>query len=177
MDVVVDYADVLHEGIHTRGPDEAVPLRLQLLGERFGLRRRRGEARERLRCTLAGGLVGLGERAKPRRRCCRVEKCAVAGDHNDVRIADSVGSREVNCDVPTQSMNFSQLASPTSERIIELDNIDFGVHVRCCDMGVRCLADSRRGHGCRDTPVSCGAVPAAWFPPDSSGLTHADIGI
>src|SRR2546423_1530565 len=41
-DVVVDHADVLHEGVHARGPDEAVPLRLQLLGERLRLRGRRG---------------------------------------------------------------------------------------------------------------------------------------
>jgi hypothetical protein len=36
MDVVVDHTDVLHERVHTRGPNEAVPLRLQLLRERFG---------------------------------------------------------------------------------------------------------------------------------------------
>src|SRR5712692_2822220 len=30
MDVVVDHADVLHERVHTGGPDEAVPLRFQL---------------------------------------------------------------------------------------------------------------------------------------------------
>src|SRR5262245_14212242 len=33
VDVVVDYADVLHERVHTRGPDEAVRLRLQLFRE------------------------------------------------------------------------------------------------------------------------------------------------
>src|ERR1700730_17887017 len=67
MDVVVDHADVLHEGVHTRGPDEAVPLRFQLLGERFGVRRRRGEVRERPRCTRAGAFIGLGECVKARR--------------------------------------------------------------------------------------------------------------
>src|ERR1700729_4324590 len=39
MEVLVDHADVLHEGVLTRGSHEAVPLRLQLPGERFGLRR------------------------------------------------------------------------------------------------------------------------------------------
>ena len=57
--------------------------------------------------------------------CCRVEKCAVTSDHDDVRIVDSLGSREVDRVIPAQSMNFSQLTSPTSERIIELDKIDF----------------------------------------------------
>lgn len=42
MDVVVDHADVLHECVHTRRPDEAVPLRLQLLRERLRLRGRLG---------------------------------------------------------------------------------------------------------------------------------------
>jgi len=40
--VVVDDADVLHECIYTRGPHEAVPLRLQLLRERLRLRSRPG---------------------------------------------------------------------------------------------------------------------------------------
>jgi len=40
--VVVDDADVLHERVHARGPDEAVPLRLQLLRERPSLRCGRG---------------------------------------------------------------------------------------------------------------------------------------
>jgi hypothetical protein len=35
MDLVVDHADVLHERVHATRPDEAVPLRLQLLRERF----------------------------------------------------------------------------------------------------------------------------------------------
>jgi hypothetical protein len=38
MDVVVHYADVLHEGIHTRGAYESMSLRLQLLRERLRLR-------------------------------------------------------------------------------------------------------------------------------------------
>ena len=42
MDVVVDHADVLHERVHARRPDEAVPLRLQLLRERLRLRGRLG---------------------------------------------------------------------------------------------------------------------------------------
>jgi len=42
VDVVVDHADVLHERVHTRRPDEAVPLRLQLLRELLRLRDRRG---------------------------------------------------------------------------------------------------------------------------------------
>src|SRR5882672_2281287 len=52
MDVVVDHADVLHEGVHAGGADEAAPLGFQLLGERVGVRRRLGEVRDRPRCTL-----------------------------------------------------------------------------------------------------------------------------
>src|SRR5207253_4145190 len=64
MDVVIDHADVLHEGVHTRGPHEVVSLRLQLFGECFRLRRRLGEIRERSRRTLVGwALVGLRERS------------------------------------------------------------------------------------------------------------------
>jgi hypothetical protein len=33
--LVVDHADVLHQRVHARRPDEAAPLRLQLLRERF----------------------------------------------------------------------------------------------------------------------------------------------
>ena len=40
VDVVVDHADVLHERVHARRADEAVPLRLQLLGELLRLWRR-----------------------------------------------------------------------------------------------------------------------------------------
>ncbi len=40
MDVVVDHADVLHERVHARWADEAVPLRLQLLRERLRVRGR-----------------------------------------------------------------------------------------------------------------------------------------
>jgi hypothetical protein len=60
--------------------------------------------------------------------CRRVEKCAVTSDHDDVWIANSVGSREVDRVIPTQSMKFGQLTSPTSERIIELDKIDLLEH-------------------------------------------------
>jgi Na+/H+ antiporter NhaA len=43
VDVVVDHADVLHERVHARRSDKAVPLRFQLLRERLSLRGRRGE--------------------------------------------------------------------------------------------------------------------------------------
>src|SRR5262249_41948005 len=59
LDVVVDHAYVLHERLHARGPDEAVPLRLQLLGERFRLRRRLGQVGDGPGCPLAGDLVGM----------------------------------------------------------------------------------------------------------------------
>ena len=68
MDVVVDYADVLHERVHTRAPHEAVPLRLQLLCERLRLRGRLGQVGDGRRCPLAGDLVGLRERHEARRR-------------------------------------------------------------------------------------------------------------
>src|SRR6202035_2615123 len=67
VNVVVDHADVLHERVHTRGPDKAVPLRLQLLGERLRLRCRGGEVRERTRRTLGGALVGSRQLRKTRR--------------------------------------------------------------------------------------------------------------
>jgi hypothetical protein len=66
MDVIVNYADVLHEGIHTCGPHEAIPLILQLLGERIRLWRRLGDVRQGPRCTLLRGLVGLRQRCKAR---------------------------------------------------------------------------------------------------------------
>jgi hypothetical protein len=44
MDVVVDQADILHERVNTGGLNEAVRLRLQLLGERLRLRSRVGQA-------------------------------------------------------------------------------------------------------------------------------------
>jgi Dehydroquinase class II len=43
MDVVVDHADVLHERVDARRPDEAITLILQLFGERLCLRRRLGQ--------------------------------------------------------------------------------------------------------------------------------------
>ena len=64
MDVVVDHADVLHERVHARRADEAVPLRLQLLRERLRLRGRGGEVGEGPRCPLARDLVGLRERRR-----------------------------------------------------------------------------------------------------------------
>jgi hypothetical protein len=52
------------------------------------------------------------------------EKRAVASDHDDVRIADSVGSREVDRVVPAQLTNLSQLASAASEDVIDFDKVD-----------------------------------------------------
>jgi hypothetical protein len=68
MDVVVDHAGVLHERVHTRRPHEAVPLRLQLPGERLRLRGRRGQAGKGPRCPLAGDLAGPREHHQARRR-------------------------------------------------------------------------------------------------------------
>jgi hypothetical protein len=56
--------------------------------------------------------------------CC-VEKRAVASDHDDVRIADSIGSREVDRVIPAQLTNFSQLASAASEGVINFHKVDF----------------------------------------------------
>src|SRR5205085_10930555 len=78
MAVVVHHTYVLHERVHTRGPDEAVPLRLQLLGERVGLWRRLREVRDGPWRTLAGGLIRFGERDKAR-RCGRHRPRVVDG--------------------------------------------------------------------------------------------------
>jgi hypothetical protein len=56
--------------------------------------------------------------------CCRVEKGADASDHDDVWIADSVGSREVDRVVPAQLTNLSQLASAASKGIVDFDKVD-----------------------------------------------------
>jgi hypothetical protein len=55
--------------------------------------------------------------------CC-VEKRAVASDHDDVRIKDSVGSREVDRVIPAQFTDLSQLASAASQGVIDFDNVD-----------------------------------------------------
>src|SRR6266568_7177688 len=68
MEVVVNHADVLHERVDTRGPHEAVSLRLQLLRERLRLRYRLGQIGNGRRCLLAGNLAGLRERNEARRR-------------------------------------------------------------------------------------------------------------
>jgi hypothetical protein len=52
------------------------------------------------------------------------EQCSVASDHDDVRIADSVGSREVDRVVPAQLTDLSQFASTASEDVIDFDKVD-----------------------------------------------------
>jgi hypothetical protein len=54
----------------------------------------------------------------------RVEKVAVAGDHDDVRVTDPVGGREVDRVIPTQLTDFRQLAGAASEGIINLDKVE-----------------------------------------------------
>ena len=56
--------------------------------------------------------------------CCCVEKCAVACDHDDVRIVDSICSSEVDSVIPAQLTTFSQLASPASEGLVDFDKVD-----------------------------------------------------
>jgi hypothetical protein len=53
----------------------------------------------------------------------RIENGAVASNHDDVWITDSFGSREVDCVIPAQSTNLSQLASADSEGMIDLDEV------------------------------------------------------
>jgi hypothetical protein len=53
----------------------------------------------------------------------RIEKGAVASNHHDVPITDSFGSRQVDCVIPAQSTNLSQLASADSEGMIDLDEV------------------------------------------------------
>jgi hypothetical protein len=55
---------------------------------------------------------------------CRIEKGTISGDHDDVRIIDSVGSREVDSVIPAQSTNLSQLAGAASEGVIDFDEVD-----------------------------------------------------
>jgi hypothetical protein len=52
------------------------------------------------------------------------EKRAVASDHDDVRIADPVGSREVDRVIPAQLTNLSQFAGTASEDVIDFDKVD-----------------------------------------------------
>jgi hypothetical protein len=54
----------------------------------------------------------------------RGEKRAVAGDHDDVRIADSVGSREVDRVIAAQLTNLGQFAGTASEDVIDFDKVD-----------------------------------------------------
>ena len=54
----------------------------------------------------------------------RGEQRAVPGDHDDVRIADSVGSCKVDRVVPAQLTNLSQFASTASEDVIDFDKVD-----------------------------------------------------
>jgi hypothetical protein len=54
----------------------------------------------------------------------RGEKCAVAGDDDDVRIADSVGSREVDRVMPAQLTNLDQFAGAASEDVVDFDKVD-----------------------------------------------------
>jgi len=56
--------------------------------------------------------------------CCCVEKGAVASDHDDVRIVDSIGSSEMDSVIPAQSTIFSQFASAASEGVIDFDKVD-----------------------------------------------------
>lgn len=52
------------------------------------------------------------------------EKSAVASGYDDVRVADSVGGREVDRVVPAQPTCLSQLAGAASEDVIDFDKVD-----------------------------------------------------
>jgi hypothetical protein len=52
------------------------------------------------------------------------EKRAVASGHDDVWVADSVGSREVDRIVPAQPTHLSQLACAASKDVIDFDKVD-----------------------------------------------------
>jgi hypothetical protein len=54
---------------------------------------------------------------------CGLEKRAVASDHDDVRVTDSVGSREVDRVMSAQLTSLSQLARSASEGVINLDQV------------------------------------------------------
>jgi hypothetical protein len=53
----------------------------------------------------------------------RIEKGAVASNHNDLWITDSFGGCEVNSVISAQSTSLSQFASADSEGMIDLDEI------------------------------------------------------
>ena len=52
------------------------------------------------------------------------EKCSIASDQDDVRIADSVGSREVDRVIPAKLTDLSQFAGTASENVIDFDKVD-----------------------------------------------------
>jgi hypothetical protein len=56
------------------------------------------------------------------------EQCSVTSDQDDVRMADSVGSREVDRVIPAKLTDLSQFASPASEDIIDFDKVDLLEH-------------------------------------------------
>jgi hypothetical protein len=83
--------------------------------------------RDRLRGRTSRPTAGIALRKLCDRHslgCCCVEKGAVASDHDDVRIADSIGSSEVDSVIPAQSTIFSQFASAASEGVIDFDKVD-----------------------------------------------------
>ena len=103
---------------------------------------------------------------------CGLEKRAVASDHDDVRIADSVGSREVDRVIPVQLTSLSQLASSASEGVINFDQVhllEYGVELGYSDAEMAsCKAAKSLGLGERgarlrvdepDANDSIGAVP------------------
>jgi hypothetical protein len=53
----------------------------------------------------------------------RIQKGAVASNHDDLWITDSFGSCEVNCVISAKSTNLSQFASTDSEGMIELNEV------------------------------------------------------
>ena len=97
MDVVIDHANVLHERVHARRSHEAVPLRLQLLGERVRLRCRRGELCDGPRRTQSCALVAPRERREARRggpdRACVVDGGHVHGGEVHVDRLRRAGER------------------------------------------------------------------------------------
>jgi len=119
-DVVIDDADVLHECIHARRPDEAVSLRLQLLGECVRLWCRRGEVCEGPWRTPTGALVGPRQRGKTRRRGPHRARVLDGGLTPNLVVVAAAGSvatpGQAQRGLPSSPMITSSLIRPSSPR-------------------------------------------------------------
>jgi hypothetical protein len=93
-------------------------------------------ANDQREAIILGWLAAIASRKRSYRHAFgggRGEKGAIASDHDDVRITDSVSSREVDRVIPAELTNFRQLASAASEDVIDFDKVDLleqGVELR-----------------------------------------------